>query len=142
MNYLPVISIIVSIVAVIATYLGLVQKQSQWKEEQDKKNQEWQNNLLSRMTKVETMSDVFWKILDPHMASIIHSPIHMERDELVDRLVHNCLTISESEELIHMLEQNIRENDDNGKKLASAFFLARVKSLIATGSLINDNTCT
>lgn len=76
------------------------------------------------------------------MAAIIHSPIHRDRDELVDKLVHNCITISEASTLISMLEENIRENGDNSKKLASAFLLARVKALVTTGNLLDDNNCT
>jgi hypothetical protein len=117
-------ALIISVLGLAATYFGFVIK------------------ISERMTKVETNNDVFWKILEPHMAQIIHSPTHQERDELVDKLVHSCLTIAGAARLVFMLEENIRENGDSGKKLASAFLLARVKALIATGSLLNDSACT
>lgn len=83
----------------------------------------------NRLTKLETDNDTFWKVIGPHMASIIHSPEHKDRDELVDKLVYGTLQPDEAERLACLLEQNIEENHSEGKKLASALLLARVKGL-------------
>lgn len=124
-------ALIISVLGIAATYFGFVLKIND-------RQSSLETKVGERMAKVEATNEVFWKVLSPHMAEIIHSPTHRDRDELVDKLVHNMLTTPEASRLVFMLEENIRENDDNGKKLASAFLLARVKALIATGSLIDD----
>jgi hypothetical protein len=120
MEYLPIVSIAISIIGLLITYFGFVQK-----------GIERQAILENRLTKLETNNEVFWKVIEPHMAGIIHSPNHRERDELVDKLVKGALTENESVKLIFLLEENIRENHDGGKVLASALLLARVKGLYA-----------
>jgi hypothetical protein len=86
--------------------------------------------MNERIARTEKDSEVFWKILEPHMAAIIHSPNHRERDELVDKLVAGTLVECEMKRTAELLEENIRENKDEGKRLASALLLARVKGLI------------
>jgi hypothetical protein len=134
-DILAILALVISVLGIAATYFGFVMKMSD-------RQSSFETKVSERMAKVEANSDIFWKVLEPHMAAIIHSPIHRDRDELVDKLVHNCITISEASTLISMLEENIRENGDNSKKLASAFLLARVKALVTTGSLLDDNNCT
>lgn len=124
MDTLPVISLVISVLGLAAVYFGFVGKIN------DKIDK-----LSERVTKAETNNEIFWKVLEPHMAAIIHSPVHKDRDELVDKLVNNTITIVEADTLTCLLEKNISDNNDSTKKLASAFFLARVKSLVATGSI-------
>jgi hypothetical protein len=128
-------ALVISVLGLAATYFGFVLKITN-------RQSDFETKIGERMAKVEANNAVFWQVLSPHMANIIHSPSHQERDELVDKLVHNVLTTQEAIRLVCMLEQNIKENGDSSKKLASAFLLARVEALIATGSLINDNTNT
>lgn len=91
--------------------------------------------ITNRLTAVETRNEVFWKVLEPHMAAIIHSPMHKNRDDLVDRLINKTITLEQAEELICLLEENIKENHNEGKQLASALLLARTKGLIRGGQL-------
>jgi hypothetical protein len=117
MDILALVAIIISVVSVIVgwalIYFGYVVKTS------------------TRLTKIETDNEVFWKVIGPHMADIIHSPEHTNRDVLVEGLNKGILNPNELAELACLLEQNISENHNESKKLASALLLARVKSLQA-----------
>lgn len=86
--------------------------------------------LNQRIEKVSSDTDTFWKILGPHLAGIIHSPRHRERDELVDRFVHGGLSDEgELNRLIDLLHEAIYSGRWEGdKKLAGALLLARTKA--------------
>ena len=116
MNIYAIITIIISFLGLIGVIFGFVLK------------------ISNRLTKVESDSETFWKVLGPHMAEIIHSPEHKDRDELVDKLVHGVLPEDEALLLMELLEQNIHENHSESKKLASALLLARLKSLYGGAS--------
>lgn len=88
------------------------------------------SSLNSRIDKIASDNEIFWKILGPHLAGIIHSPRSRERDELVDRLVHGePMSHLEMEKLIDLLDEAIYSDRwDGNKKLAGALLLARTKS--------------
>jgi hypothetical protein len=70
-----------------------------------------------------------WGVLDKYLASVIHSPIHKERDALMDRFKDGVLTSSEIIALRPMLEKFVEEEKDNGKKLAGALALMRLETM-------------
>lgn len=86
--------------------------------------------LNTRIEKIDADQETFWKILGPHLAGIIHSPRHRERDELVDRFVHGGLSDEgELNRLIDLLHEAIYSGRwDGDKKLAGALLLARTKA--------------
>jgi hypothetical protein len=88
-------------------------------------------NLNDEVQKLKTESTMFWKVIEPHLGQIIHSPIHKTRDELVDRLIKNQLTEDDTMELIGHLRRAL-DNEDwpNDKRMAAALLLARTISLI------------
>ena len=86
--------------------------------------------INQRIEKVSSDNETFWKILGPHLAGIIHSPKNRERDELVDRFVHEGnLTWEEMDRMIDLMHEAIYSGRWTGdKKLAGALLLARAKS--------------
>ena len=70
------------------------------------------------------------KVIEPHLAKVLHSPIHVERDRLVDKLIVGNINLKEANELGVLLEQAIEEEENPDKRLAAAFLLARVQSRI------------
>jgi hypothetical protein len=86
--------------------------------------------LNTRIEKVTNDNETFWKILGPHLADIIHSPMNRERDELVDEFVHGELRSEQQfERLIDLLHEAIYSGRWTGdKRLAGALLLARAKS--------------
>jgi hypothetical protein len=99
---------------------------------------------LSQMQKdvacLMAYNNVVKSVIDPHMAGIIHSPEHIRRDELVDKLITNIIQPGELDELKILLHQAITENHESGKRIAAAFLLARAESqsLIVRGEIDGD----
>lgn len=80
-----------------------------------------------RLAKLQSDGDVFWKVIEPHLANIIHSPVHRDRDKLVEKLVRGKLTGVESYALVTELRIALDDPDwPPDKKLAGALLLARV----------------
>jgi hypothetical protein len=71
----------------------------------------------SQLDTMQAQQAVFWKVLDPHLADIIHSPIHRRRDALMEELFVKKERLSKDElcELKPMLEQAIAEIPITGK---------------------------
>ena len=88
------------------------------------------NNLSSRITTLEADSRLFWTVLQPHLAQIIHSPVHKRRDFLVDEFNARRLSDEELQELACELRANIATNGDNAKVMASALLLSRVEAAL------------
>jgi hypothetical protein len=81
----------------------------------------------ARLSKLQSDGDVFWKVIEPHLANIIHSPIHRDRDTLVEKLVCGTLTGVETYALVTELRIALDDPDwPPDKKLAGALLLARV----------------
>lgn len=74
--------------------------------------------------------EVMWKVIDPVIAGVLHSPVHVDRDALVDKLVANDLTDVEADTLIGLLEMAVDEEENPHKKLAAAFLLGRTEMLL------------
>jgi hypothetical protein len=91
---------------------------------------------LERLVYRQQLSD---DIVTKQAAAIIHSPIHVNRDELVDKLVEGTLTGPEAEELKWRLEQMLHEEPDNNKRLAAALLLVRVHAYLPRGQAELEN---
>jgi len=85
--------------------------------------------LNTRLDKVANDNEMFWRILGPHLAGIIHSPKSKERDALVDKLVRNTIDAKECRRLVTLLHEAIDSDRwDADKKLAGALLLARTEA--------------
>lgn len=90
-------------------------------------------NLNSKLDKLSNDNEMFWRILGPHLAGIIHSPRSVERDTLVDELVHGR-DISEDDlrMLIALLGEAIESDRWTAeKRFAGAMLLARAMTLLS-----------
>jgi hypothetical protein len=86
--------------------------------------------LRERLTAVETRLDLFWKLMEKSMASIIRSPHTPRLDELLDKLLEDkSLNLAEAEELRWLLKEK-DEFDDDKKILAKAMLLPLVEQKI------------
>ena len=71
----------------------------------------------------------FWRILEPSLSNIIHSPTHKRRDDLVDQFVEGKLNETHLLELRSYLKDLLNEVPrDSVKHLAGALLLGRVES--------------
>ena len=85
------------------------------------------------VTRLKSTDEVFWKVLGPHLADIIHSPHAPRRDFLTEKWKNtpNTMTEEELSELSHLLELAVIE-EKGDKKLVALFFEARIKSVLAS----------
>lgn len=81
---------------------------------------------------MKNQNQLYDAVIRPHLATIIHSPVHERRDSLVEKLIKEKLNIEEARELDWHLTDLIRTEPDPNKKLAAAFLLSRVKWIIQT----------
>jgi len=75
-------------------------------------------------------TEVFWKIIGPHMSGIIASPHAVNRDHLVNRLDEGSLTYAQALELSSILGHALDEEKDNTRRVALAFKLAQTRCLL------------
>lgn len=80
----------------------------------------------SRIVKLESDHKIFWAIVEPHLAQIIHSPSHTERDELVQEYIEHKLPENKYPKLAVLLQDCINTCEDKEQKMAAVFLLARV----------------
>jgi hypothetical protein len=86
--------------------------------------------IRNRLTELEMTNKVFWKVMDPALAKIIHSPVHVERDALVDKMVAGCITKEELLELDMRLGAMLEE-ETGDIKFAGMLMRVRVQTAIA-----------
>jgi hypothetical protein len=83
--------------------------------------------MHTELEKVKSENALFWKVIEPHIAKIIHSPVHKSRDELVDKFIHDQLSLPEAMKLKEQLCEALESPDwSNEKRLAAALLLTRV----------------
>ena len=89
--------------------------------------------IAERVAKLETDNLVFWRIMEPHLANIIHQDVAPRRDALVERFVTGQPMdrdeLVEMDALLHMLLEDTTESP--AKLLAAALLAVRVEQEIA-----------
>jgi hypothetical protein len=155
-EYLPYIGMLLTIMMAVAGYFGFIQRAD--KERADLAERiasleaHTSADAIERLTRIETRLDlravelavlpqmqrdiqkltdgqeVFWKVVNKGLGDIIHSPIHVDRDNLVDVLIAGRLNYEEAKILDGLLEEMIEEEKDNPqKRLAGVLLLARTR---------------
>lgn len=87
-----------------------------------------------RVARLETENKVFWTVVQPHLAGIIHQSVAPRRDELVERFVtgEGFLTDEEWAEMILLLQKDASDSSrDPAKRMASALLAARAESVFS-----------
>jgi hypothetical protein len=119
MEYLPVISIGITIFLFLLTYFGFIQKQQDRATAQEK-----------RMTELETKVGLFWHVIETNVGQLLKSPTHTEKDLLLDKLAHKELDIPEAERLRSILTDEMQlKGRDNGI-IAYALIIGRLEGLL------------
>jgi hypothetical protein len=89
---------------------------------------------------------VFWKIMEPHLGNIIHSPHTPDEDELIERFFYKSGSALSKEEAIRLaryLHQAACANHAEGKSLAFGMALARLEMVtgITREEVVEDDKC-
>jgi hypothetical protein len=119
MEYLPVISIIVTVMGFAVTYFGFIQRQ-----------QERATAQAERMTKLETKVDLFWKVVETNVGQLLKSPTHTQKDMLIDKLAHRELDIEGAELLRGILTDEMQLMGRSNGVVAYALIIARLEQIL------------
>jgi hypothetical protein len=121
MELSSIIAITISILLFLITYFGLFLK------------------IKEDVQMLKAKNEIFWSVIQPHLATIIHSPEHIERDNLVDKMgkvsteiithLNGNLNLTELRTLEAMLYSELKDGD-KAKIIGAALLLIRVKQLI------------
>ena len=117
-EFLPILALIVSVVGLVVglTYqrFGVI------------------TGIVERLAKVETKVDLFWSAIEGRVTEILKSPTHLEKDELLDKLVSKEINLQGAQRLRTILNEELknRKRIDNGKRLAYALMLGRLEQVI------------
>lgn len=144
--FIPLLGTIIAILMALFGYVvKLTQDVAEMREkhrvicEQHTKQLDCIPDLVHKIDLLTGRMELYMKVLDPHLAGIIHSPIHVRRDRLVDRLVNGELTPTEAKTLACELRDLLAQENNVDKKLAAALLLARVEwELAKTGGMGTD----
>jgi len=125
-----VLSVFITIGIVYFSFITKQQERIRAVEEISKNNCKRLDKMESidrRLAMMESKYELFWKVIEPHLEKIIHSPAHQERDYLVSKFVNEHLTICELERLATLMEEALEENHDLSKSIAFSLLLARTR---------------
>ncbi len=115
MEFLPIISIIITLVGLITEYLIIHFKVI--------------SGILDRLTKLETQMSPFWKIIECEIPKLIHSPHTPDIDVLLEKMSDRKISIEEMKDLKCKLGDEI-VNPNLKKELLFKLFLARLEQMI------------
>ena len=109
--YLPIIAMVVSVAGLLLS----LYRQSQDNKDNQRKQMEREVAREARMSKLETKVDLFWSVVETNVGQLLKSPVHVEKDMLLDKLAHKELNIDEAERLRSILTDEMQlKGRDNG----------------------------
>jgi hypothetical protein len=112
MDYFGLAGVIIAVAGLLITYFGFVLKVSE------------------RMTKVETKVDLFWKVIETNVGSLLKSPTHVEKDMLLDKLSHRELNIKEAETLRSILTDEMQLKGRSDAIIAYSLIIGRLEQIL------------
>jgi hypothetical protein len=141
-SYTALISPAISILAVIVVYFAFI---IHIREDIERLNERCANRekacgpalaclpeIRAQIAMLTKAQEVSWAVIAPHLANIIHSPVHKDRDSLVDGLIASRLNEDELLALRCELRLMLDSPESAGeKRLAGALILGRVEQELA-----------
>ncbi len=120
MEYLPIIAIVVSVGGLLFQYFGWITKiLGRFAE------------ITGRLIRLETQIDLYWKSVESVVIGALKTfPTDIGKDVLLDKLMHNELTLYEAERLRTILEEEMKQNNDYDKMWAYALSFQRLAKIL------------
>jgi hypothetical protein len=119
MEYLPFVSIGISLLGLIATYVKL------------SNDGEQRSRLQSeRIAKIETKVDLFWRVVETNVGQLLKSPDHYLKDLLIDKMARRELTLPEAEQLRSILTDEMQLMGRQNGVVAYTLILGRIEQLL------------
>ena len=89
------------------------------------------SKIKERLTALETKVGLFWKGIEGQVVEMLKSPTNLRKDELLDLLREERLTLDGARELKEIIEAELkRKAVDGGTALACAFLFGRLDQII------------
>lgn len=138
MEYLPVISLVVSIagllIGFIIQYFTVIMKlKEDFNKEHTKLQENFQLNcseLKERIKGLEVKTDLFWKSIEKNLPNLLHSPHTPEMDKLLEKMISDGLNKTESIDLKNMIKNEFEEGLSENKKIVAVLLMARLDQII------------
>ena len=88
--------------------------------------------LLERVGLLEMKTGVFWRLVEEHLSTLLKKPIHLELDDLLDKLKAHTLTLDEAYILQRLLDETYLQNevDHANQRVVAILVMGAVESLI------------
>lgn len=121
-NALPVISILLTILAMISGYYSIAIK---FRKEVADQNLKFAEDIKELQTKTE----LFWKCVEGGIVKMLKSyPTNICKDVLLDKMLHDELTLDDAQTLRTILKEEM--NLDKEKALVYVLALGRIEQVI------------
>lgn len=111
-NLLAIVAISLTVVGFLVGWFGFV------------------GRILQRLSKLEVKVDLFWGMVEENISTILHSPNHPTKDDLLDKLKDKTLIATEAMELKEILRIEYSEAADKTERLAYLLVLTRLEIII------------
>lgn len=108
-----VVAVIIAVIGWIIIYVG------------------WISKLADRLARLETKTDLFWKVVEEKVVDMIRSPTHYFKDLLLSKLQDGTIEEEEAKELRAILDTDFKEEVNNSPKcLAYVLVMARINTIL------------
>ena len=86
-NYLSLVAIFISVFGLLFQYFGII------------------SDIKERITRLETKTELFWKCVETGVVGMLKTyPTNVNKDVLLDNMLHNELTLDDAQELRSILK--------------------------------------
>jgi MFS superfamily sulfate permease-like transporter len=130
MQYLPIAAIIISLLGLLISYLAQKESQRRWQNEQTRLQANADRERDSKITRLETQVELFWKAIEGNVGQLLKSPTHIEKDLLLDKLAHRELNLTEAETLRSILTDEMQLHGRDNGIIAYALIIGRLEQII------------
>jgi hypothetical protein len=139
MTYLPIVAIAISFVGMALGLFAYFYRGAQQDARHETMMQEHCKPMLDRIPGIErelagVSADMktFWRVLGPYFTVQLRSPLHLNRDRLLDKLDAGLIEYEEAlalaDELHHILDGRVCQDKDT--ELAVRFKLAQTETML------------
>jgi hypothetical protein len=86
--------------------------------------------ICERVKSLEVKTELFWKCVEGGVVNMLKSyPTNIHKDVLLDKMIHNELTLDDAQQLRTILTEEMKV-DDKGHALAHILALGRLEQII------------
>ncbi len=88
------------------------------------------SHIKERLASLETKVELFWSAIESKIVTMLKSPTHLRKDELLDKLLNHSISMEEAIELSRIMSEETYGKRDGAKEIASCLMTGRLQQLI------------